>query len=125
MTRHLMIALFAALLLASCSQSAKDRAAKIEKIETELKESSAKSIADTAKVRLLLKEYCGYIKAFPTDTQTVVYMMKSAKFYDFMSAPDSALYYYSAAYAQFPAFPKANVALFCQSTTLKLSENTF
>ena len=115
MTRHLLLALMATLLLASCSPTAKQKAAEIDKLETELKESSKKNIADTTKVKQLLADYRAYAKNFPTDSLTPAYMMKAAKFYDFISLPDSAIYYYGAVYANFPTFPKANLALFSEA----------
>lgn len=115
MTRHILLAIMACLLLASCSPSAKQKAAEIDKLETELRESSKKNIADTAKVKLLLGDYRAFAKNFPTDSGTPGYMMKAAKFYDFISLPDSAIYYYSEVYAKFPSYPKANLALFSEA----------
>jgi len=115
MKRHLVIAFFAGLLLASCTPSAQKKAAEIEKLETELKESGKKGIADTTKVKELMNDYRSYVKAFPTDSLTPVYLMKSAKFYDFTSYPDSAIYCYNLVYYKFPNYPKANLALFSEA----------
>jgi TolA-binding protein len=115
MTRHLVIAAMVALVLASCSPSAPKQAAEIDKLENELKESSNKNMADTAKVHQLMRDYRSYAGTFPTDSLTPVYMMKLAKFYDGMRLTDSALYYYSHVYQNYPAYPKLSVALFSEA----------
>ena len=115
MIRNLFILLFSALILASCSPSAAKKAAEIEKLENELKESGRKNIADTGKVKELMNDYRYYVSKFPDDSLTPVYLMKEGKFYDFTSRPDSALACYSQVYTRFPAYPKANLALFSQA----------
>ncbi len=115
MTRHFLIAILATLLLASCSPSAKEKATVIDKLEAELKESSQKNIADTAKVKVLLSDYSAYIKSFPTDSLTPIYLMKSAKFYDLILLRDSAIYCYNEVYTKFPGYPKAHLALFSEA----------
>lgn len=115
MNKHLFIVLIGTLLLASCSPSAKQKAAEIDKLETELRESSKNNIADTSKVKVLLSDYRAFAKSFPLDSNTPGYLMKSAKFYDFISLPDSAVCYYRDVYTNFPTFPKANLALFSEA----------
>jgi outer membrane murein-binding lipoprotein Lpp len=115
MNKHILLAIMATLLLASCSPSAKQKAAEIDKLETELKDSSKKNVADTTKVKQLLADYRYYIKNFPTDSLSPKYMMTSARFYDFISLPDSAIAYYHDVYTNFPTFPKANLALFSEA----------
>ena len=117
MTRHLVIAILASLLLASCSPppSAPKKAAEITKLETELKESAAKNMADTTKVKQVMSEYIEYYKAFPTDSLTPVYLMKLAKFYDVIQRQDSALYFYDQVYKNYTNYPKVSIALFSEA----------
>lgn len=115
MTRHFVITILALLLLASCSPSASKKAAEITKLETELKESAAKNMADTTKVKQVMTEYIQYYKSFPTDSLTPVYMMKLAKFYDVIQRPDSALYFYDQIYKNYPTYPKISFALFSEA----------
>ena len=119
MTRHFIIAALSALILASCSPSAPKKAAEkageINKLETELKESSKKNAIDTGTLKKLLKEYDQYANTFPADSLTPIYLMKSAKFFDYFMMPDSAIQLYNKIYTQYPNFPKANVALFSEA----------
>ena len=115
MTRHILIALFATLLLASCSPSAQKRSADIQKLETELKEDGKSGKTDSTKVKQLLAEYMAYAKAFPTDTTTAVYLVKSALFYQNIRKIDSAIYCYNEVYTKFPDYHKANLALFSEA----------
>jgi TolA-binding protein len=102
-------------MLASCSPSATKKAAEIEKLENELKESSKNNVADTAKVKVLLNDYRAYAKAFPADSLTPIFLMKCGKFYDFMSQPDSAILCYHTVYINSPTFSKSNLALFSEA----------
>lgn len=115
MTRHILNAIFATILLASCSPSAQKRAADIQKLETELKEESKTGKTDSTKVKQLLGEYMAYAKAFPTDTTTAVYLVKSALFYQNIRKTDSAIYCYNEVYTKFPDYHKANLALFSEA----------
>jgi len=115
MARHLFIAFLSLVLLSSCSPSPTQRAAEITKLETELKESSKKNIADTTKVKQLLQQYALYAQAFPTDSLTPGYLMKSAKFFDYLLLTDSAIHVYDRVYTQFPTYAKADVALFSEA----------
>lgn len=113
MTRHLIIAALSALILASCSTppSASKKAAEISKLETQAK----KDITDTVNMKQLLKEYRQYASTFPDDSLTPIYLMKSAKFFDYFLLPDSAIEVYNKIYTQYPNFPKANMALFSEA----------
>jgi tetratricopeptide (TPR) repeat protein len=115
MTRHLVFALFAALVLTSCSPSAPRKAAEIDKLEKELAENGKKNFADTTKVKELMSDYKYYVNTFPTDSLTPVYLMKEGKFYDAIYCPDSAISCYSQVYSRFPAYPKAGFALFSEA----------
>lgn len=112
MTRNLFILLFSALILASCSPSAAKKAAEIEKLENELKESGRKNVTDKAKANELMDDYRYYVNKFPDDSLTPVYLMMEGKFYEFNSQPDSAINCYSQVYNRFPAYPHAYKALF-------------
>ena len=118
MTRYLVIALFAGLILASCSPSASKKAAEIEKLANELKESGKQNKQDKNQVKELMNDYQYYIKTFPNDSLTPVYLMRVGEFYRASFSPDSAIYCYSQVYTRFPAYPKANVALFLEAYTL-------
>jgi len=115
MTRHLIIAILASLLLTSCTPSAQKKAAEISQLETKLKESAAKNMADTTHVKQLMGQYVEYFKSFPTDSLTPVYLMKLAKFYDVIQRPDSALYFYDQVYKNYPNYPKISIALFSEA----------
>ena len=115
MTRHILIAFFATLLLASCTPSAQQRAAAIQKLETQLKEDGKTGKTDSTKVKQLLGEYMAYAKAFPTDTTTAVYLVKSALIYQNIGNIDSAIYFYNEVYTKFPGYHKANLALFSEA----------
>jgi hypothetical protein len=115
MTKYLLIALFASLILTSCSPSAQKKAVEIEKLEKELEESGKKNFADTTKVKELMKDYRYYVNTFPADSLTPVYLMKEGKFFDAIYCPDSAINCYSQVYTKFATYPKANVALFYEA----------
>ena len=115
MTRYIVIALFATLLLTSCSPSATKKAAEIEMLEKELKESSQNGKSDTSKVKQLLGDYMFYAKTFTTDSLTPVYLMKSALFFQHVRLLDSAIYCYNTVYTKFPQYPKAGMALFSEA----------
>ena len=115
MIRYFILALFAGLLLSSCSPSASKKSSEIDKLENELRESTKKNISDTSKVKQLLSAYSYYTTTFPTDSLTPIYLMKSAKFYDFVLLTDSAIHCYDRVYTEFPKYPKANLALFSEA----------
>jgi TolA-binding protein len=115
MIRYSAILLFAGLILTSCSPSAPKKAAEIANLENEIRESAKKNISDTAKVKILLSDYMSYANTFPTDSMTPAYLMKSAKFYDFIFLTDSAIHCYDRVYTSFPGYPKSNLALFSEA----------
>jgi outer membrane protein assembly factor BamD (BamD/ComL family) len=115
MTRFLLISILCSILLASCSPSAPKKAADIDKLENELRESSKKNIADTAKVRQLMTDYRDYAKNFSSDSLAPVYLMKLAKFYGATHQTDSAINVYDQVYKNYPSYPKISFALFSEA----------
>jgi hypothetical protein len=115
MLRHLITALTLTFLLASCTPSAQKKAAEIDKLETAIKENAVKNIADTGHVKILIADYKSYATQFPSDTLSAVYLMKAARFYDFIKLPDSAIYFYNQVATSFPAYAKCDLALFSEA----------
>jgi hypothetical protein len=115
MLKNISFILFTTLVLASCTPSAKDKAAEIAKLEDVIKENGKKNMADTSNVKKLIVEYKSFAKAYPTDSAAPMFLMKAAKFYDFISLPDSAIYFYDQVYRNFSFYPKTDVALFSEA----------
>jgi len=129
MTKHLLVALFAILMLASCSPSASKKAAEIEKLANELKESGKENVGknadDNKKLKELMSDYQYYVRTFPADSLTPIYLMMEGKLYTHFLLPDSAIYCYDQVYTRFPTYLNANEALFREAYILNNEKHDF
>ena len=113
--KNLFLTSIAGLILASCGQSAQQQAANISKLENELKESGAKGIPDTVKMKALIDAYQSYVKSNPTDTACAMYLIKSGKYYAGTRQIDKSIACYHDVCTKFPNYSKADYALFSEA----------
>ena len=115
--RYFVLTIIASVILTSCSPSAQKKAEAISTLEKNLDLSAKKNVADTAKLKQLLKSYEDYYTHFPDDSMSPIYLMRSGDFDRALGLPDQAAACYHQVYTHFPKYPKANMALFLEGFT--------
>jgi outer membrane protein assembly factor BamD (BamD/ComL family) len=112
--KQLIIIVLASMALASCTPTAQQKKADIDKLQNDIIAKTKNNIADTIAVKKLLAEYDSYIKAFPKDSMCPVYLIKSAAFYSQVKLPAKAADYYHQVYTNFPNYNGADFAMFSE-----------
>ncbi len=115
--KKIIPAVCVALTLSACAFSAKKKAEAISALELSISESAKKNVADTTKVKELLADYDYYVKHYPKDSLTPVYLMRSADFDRAIGLSGQAITCYHRVYMEYPQYPKANMALFLEGFT--------